>query len=331
MNKKGFTLIELLTVITIMAILSIIAIPNVLNIINNNKKDIMLSDAAKLVSLAKYQIALGESTIKTRCATTCDLTLDELNVNNDIGTDPDGGDYLGTSYVRYTVANSIPSYCIFLTGSKRQIGSFNNCVSEDDLLNRTKVVTLVYKQVEYIESSGTQYIDTGYASSNTVGIRAISSSTSGSDSIVMGSRGTSSDSRLAINYATGALALSFNNFYNTTVSTSSGIMIDSKINYLNNRQRFANNTEYASVEGTLVSTNTFNIGLFAGFWGSTTPSLFYSGKIYLAQVTDGTTLVRNMIPCYRISDNVAGMYDTVNDVFYTNAGTGTFTVGPDAT
>lgn len=34
-------------------------------------------------------------------------------------------------------------------------------------------------------------------------------------------------------------------------------------------------------------------------------------------------------PCYRKADNVPGWYDTTNDVFYTNEGTGTFVVGPD--
>ena len=45
-------------------------------------------------------------------------------------------------------------------------------------------------------------------------------------------------------------------------------------------------------------------------------------KIYNSDV-----LVRNFIPCYRKSDSVAGMYDTVNGVFYTNQGTGSFVVG----
>lgn len=40
-------------------------------------------------------------------------------------------------------------------------------------------------------------------------------------------------------------------------------------------------------------------------------------------------LVRHLIPCYRTSDRVAGMYDIVNDVFYVNQGTGEFLVGPD--
>lgn len=39
--------------------------------------------------------------------------------------------------------------------------------------------------------------------------------------------------------------------------------------------------------------------------------------------------VFNAIPCYRKSDNVIGMYDLANDVFYTNQGTGTFSKGVD--
>jgi hypothetical protein len=34
-------------------------------------------------------------------------------------------------------------------------------------------------------------------------------------------------------------------------------------------------------------------------------------------------------PCYRKADNVPGWYDTANDVFYPNEGTGVFIVGPD--
>ena len=37
----------------------------------------------------------------------------------------------------------------------------------------------------------------------------------------------------------------------------------------------------------------------------------------------------HLIPCYRKADNVAGMYDIVSDVFYTNAGSDSFLVGPD--
>lgn len=41
------------------------------------------------------------------------------------------------------------------------------------------------------------------------------------------------------------------------------------------------------------------------------------------------TILLYFIPCYRKADNEAGMYDIVNGVFHTNAGTGEFIVGPD--
>jgi hypothetical protein len=37
----------------------------------------------------------------------------------------------------------------------------------------------------------------------------------------------------------------------------------------------------------------------------------------------------DFVPCYRIADSVIGMYDVVNDVFYTNNGSGTFSKGSD--
>lgn len=51
---------------------------------------------------------------------------------------------------------------------------------------------------------------------------------------------------------------------------------------------------------------------------------WYSFKIW-----NGDTKLRDFIPCYRKSDTVAGMYDIVNKVFYTNCGTGQFLLGPE--
>lgn len=41
-------------------------------------------------------------------------------------------------------------------------------------------------------------------------------------------------------------------------------------------------------------------------------------------------LICDLVPCYRKSDNVIGMYDLVRRTFLTNAGTGSFTKGADA-
>ena len=52
-------------------------------------------------------------------------------------------------------------------------------------------------------------------------------------------------------------------------------------------------------------------------------------RIKHAKIKVGDTVVRDMYACYRKVDNVIGFYDEINEVFYTNAGTGNFTKGGD--
>lgn len=58
---------------------------------------------------------------------------------------------------------------------------------------------------------------------------------------------------------------------------------------------------------------------------TTNKNRFYSCEITNRQ----NQIVSNFIPCYRKADSVAGMYDNVNHRFLTNQGTGTFVVGSD--
>jgi hypothetical protein len=51
-------------------------------------------------------------------------------------------------------------------------------------------------------------------------------------------------------------------------------------------------------------------------------------KLYECQIYDSGILVRNFIPCYRKSDNVIGLFDTVYGEFYTST-QGEFTKGAD--
>lgn len=67
--------------------------------------------------------------------------------------------------------------------------------------------------------------------------------------------------------------------------------------------------------------------LMRGPIDSTRPAtniMFFGFKIY-----NNTTLQRNFVPCYRISDGEIGVYDTVSNTFFTNAGSGSFLRGPD--
>ena len=61
--------------------------------------------------------------------------------------------------------------------------------------------------------------------------------------------------------------------------------------------------------------NTTPITLFCGLQGSTVWRNG-RGKFYSFKLTLNNTLVRDLVPCKRDSDNKYGMYDIVNDVFY---------------
>ena len=61
-----------------------------------------------------------------------------------------------------------------------------------------------------------------------------------------------------------------------------------------------------------------------------TPSGQNINRIYTFEMYNSQNeKISNLIPCYRKSDSVAGMYDSVNNRFLTNQGTGIFTVGSD--
>lgn len=100
------------------------------------------------------------------------------------------------------------------------------------------------------------------------------------------------------------------------------------MNYMNDRTGKINGITYdTSISSkTLVSISN-PMYIFAGN-RSGYAAYQYSGKLYNLKITDGTNVIKNFVPCYRKSDNVAGLYDLVNNVFYTNQGTGNFIVGP---
>lgn len=52
-------------------------------------------------------------------------------------------------------------------------------------------------------------------------------------------------------------------------------------------------------------------------------------ELYSFKVYENDTLLKNYVPCYRTSDDVIGLYETIDGVFYTNGGTGNFSKGED--
>lgn len=54
-------------------------------------------------------------------------------------------------------------------------------------------------------------------------------------------------------------------------------------------------------------------------------------KLYSFKIHEGNTYIRNFLPARHISDGAIGLYDIINNQFYTNAGSGSFTAGPTIT
>ena len=53
-------------------------------------------------------------------------------------------------------------------------------------------------------------------------------------------------------------------------------------------------------------------------------------RLYSFRITEGETLKRDFVPCVRLADAVAGLYDMVDGVFYGNSGSGNFAASASA-
>lgn len=213
-----------------------------------------------------------------------------------------------------------------------------------------------YTQVDFIESSGTQYIDTGLKSTpNTkFDFEFTSFKEVGADyEQILGSQfGATKDRIYILIGGSNNIQLQFphdsnnhlymnNNGTFTSSSSSTSLLIieQNKKNRIifdiPNRSLTVN--EYTSVStGTYdLTSSDYNILLFNRNDTVVPTVRLAKGKLYNFKWYESNVLVRDFIPCYRNSDNEVGLYDLVNNVFYTNQGTGVFTYGsiaptPDA-
>ena len=83
-------------------------------------------------------------------------------------------------------------------------------------------------------------------------------------------------------------------------------------------------------------THSFGTSLFCVFTDTNnTPSKFIAAKLYYFKLflkdseNSQGVLVRDMVPCKRLSDNAIGLLDNVNNVFYTSPSGDAFVAGPE--
>lgn len=183
-----------------------------------------------------------------------------------------------------------------------------------------------YQRVEYIEATGTQYIDSGYKPTSEV-LKydleyAITSSTCNFS--IMGNN-DDTDKYFGIQFWG-------NKFY---IGTSRGLLYNSWTqNQKYHKIVEANNgTLTVTTDGVGESTSyvsslykNSSIGLFA-CKGDTKVESYGHARIYYSKIYDNNILVRDFVPVVRSRDGVAGLYDMVGHKFYANAGSGSFKTG----
>lgn len=181
-----------------------------------------------------------------------------------------------------------------------------------------------YTQVEYIESSGSQYIDAGFKPNNNT--RVVMDfqfvSTPSDHAVIFGARDSSTSKNFCVFYVTSGY---FRSDYNA--SNTQQWAINSTARYIIDK-----NKETTSLNGTTQSYSgatfycSYNMYLFALNGGGYVYFPSNKLRVFSCQIYDNGTLIRDFVPCKNQS-GVAGLYDTVSGVFFENAGTGSFLAG----
>ena len=181
--------------------------------------------------------------------------------------------------------------------------------------------------VEYLESTGTQYIDTLVVLSSTDKVEALAEYTgkpSSGSSYVFGTFG--SNKNFGINADLQNSGNFYGVWYNQGTVTASTPKPEFNTRYkveVSSNGIYINNTLFSNVSGTFTGSNPAYL-----FWANGTSQPKSIMKLYSCQMWQSSTLVRDFIPC--IDENLTPfMFDKVNCTVYLNAGTGQFKVGPN--
>lgn len=196
-----------------------------------------------------------------------------------------------------------------------------------------RVGGLPYKyEVEYLESTGTQYVDTEYAFADDFAWE-VKCSMPSSGTTVFGGRTSSIRTAVLfhLNFSTNPMTAPIAGFtgrqtpfvfgtltgvhtYKMTVAEGSGSTWLDDVPVQSN----------VSFSGTYISGVTQAI--FADNFGSSV-SEYSDTKVYHVKMWQNSLLVRDYIPVVDLNDRPA-LYDRVSKTLFHNAGTGEFTVGP---
>ena len=253
---------------------------------------------------------------------------------------PSGGSYIDvilSGVSPLVLANAIAdglNYLKLFGGTEQLSETYIDSVTAEGKCEQTNLPE-GYTQVEYLESSGTEYIDLGDVLDTSTDDIEIEMQLVQADAPTnfFGARANTTSSA----YSLATLISDDVNYWRwgwKNVSNTSSVTVDLNKHIL--KIDHTNNT--LSLDGIVIETKGSAV---ANIVTPTTPTLFAihattTQTLYLSPVRISAfrkwrngELVQFVVACRRNSDNVLGMYDLVSNTFLTNAGSGTFTAGSD--
>ena len=189
-----------------------------------------------------------------------------------------------------------------------------------------------YTEVQYIESSGTQNLNTGIAPKTTTRVvcdfqytvvdgsaQCGWGSTGSKESFFFGVAGDGTfKASVSGNFTVSPTGVAADTDRHTFDISMSALKLDGTA--------FANAT--TSPFSNAASGNTLYLFALHAGWSPNVVN-YASMRIYSCKIYDGETLVRDFVPVVRASDSKAGLYDLETDAFFGNGGTGDFSAGPE--
>lgn len=194
------------------------------------------------------------------------------------------------------------------------------------LFRKSPVNTVHY--LEYIQSSGTQYVDTGFTPNQDTRILMEAQIIGNPEDHewFYGARTSGSVNAYGFfwNHASSKFGGTYGNQQvdvSEDVPVSTKIFVDQNKNVLlfnQNTYTFLSTTFTCPVTLPLLARNT-----------NGTIATYANAKLYFCQIYDNGTLIRDYYPA-RDKEGIVCLYDQVNKEYVYNSGTGGFIAGPDA-
>ena len=186
-----------------------------------------------------------------------------------------------------------------------------------------------YRKVEYLESSGTQYIDiqtfvdSEFTVNTSIEYKSELKDISPFGFLMTENSAAGKRFNFYTNPSSGGLFVGIGNSSSQTPYAQYPTLLNVKRQIIGGEYGFSvDGQDFLANNANIDWKETFTFRLFGRYSNGTYVKTF-KGKIYYFIVPRQF----HLIPVVRTSDDKPGMYDLVNDVFYTNAGTGEFTYG----